>query len=66
MTQAQLAAAIKAALDGGSDVVINPAVAREQQADAMAAAFAQYVAARAITVTGVTPGSGTAPGTITG
>lgn len=56
---------IKAALDDGSDVEIEPARARTEQANKIADAIDAYVMGRIVTVTGVTPGSGAAAGTIT-
>lgn len=67
ITKAELAALIKKAFDDDSDNPdVTPAQARQNQADKLANAIEQYVIGRLVTVTGVTPGSGTAPGTITG
>ncbi len=67
ITKQQLAALIKQAMDDDSDNPdVTPAQARQNQADKLANAIEQYVIGRLVTVTGVTPGSGTAPGTITG
>lgn len=57
---------IKAALDESSDVVVDPAQARADQADKIATAIETYVMGRIVTVVGVTPGSSSAAGTITG
>lgn len=65
ITKEALAQMIKAALDDGSDVEVDPAQARADQADKIATAIETYVMGRIVTVAGVTPGSGTAMGTIT-
>ena len=65
ITKEALAQMIKAALDDGSDVEVDPAQARADQADKIATAIEAYVMGRIVTVAGVTPGSGTAMGTIT-
>lgn len=57
---------IKTALDDSSDVVVDPAQARADQANKLADAIDAYVMGRLVTVVGVTPGSGSAAGTITG
>lgn len=65
LTQAQLSAAIKAAMDAQSNSSeINPAEARQQEADAIAAAIAAFVQGRAVVVIGVQPGGGTANGIV--
>lgn len=64
ISKQELAALIKQALDDDSDVVVNPAVARQNQANKIADAIEQYVIGRLVTVTGVTPGGGTAAGTV--
>lgn len=66
ITKEALAQMIKAALDDSSDVVVEPAQARADQADKLATAIEAYVIGRVVTVAGVTPGSGAATGTITG
>lgn len=66
ITKEVLAQMIKAALDDSSDVEVDPAQARADQADKIATAIETYVMGRIVTVVGVTPGSGSAAGTITG
>lgn len=66
ITKDVLADLIKAALDDGSDVVVEPAQARLDQANKLANAIELYVMGRMVTVVGVTPGNGAAAGTITG
>lgn len=66
ITKEVLAQMIKAALDDSSDVEVDPAQARADQADKIATAIEAYVMGRIVTVAGVTPGSGSAAGTITG
>lgn len=67
ITKAELAALIKKAFDDDSDNPdVTPEQARQNQATKIADAIEAYVLGRLVTVTGVTPGSGTAPGTITG
>lgn len=65
ITKEALAQMIKTALDDGSDVEVEPAQARADQANKIATAIEAYVMGRIVTVAGVTPGSGTAMGTIT-
>lgn len=66
ITKEALAQMIKTALDDSSDVEVDPAQARADQADKLATAIEAYVMGRVVTVAGVTPGSGAATGTITG
>lgn len=67
ITKQQLADLIKKAMDDDSDNPdVTPAQARQNQANKIADAIELYVIGRLVTVTGVTTGSGTAPGTITG
>ena len=54
ITKAQLANLIKEALDFDSDKVVNPAEARQRQADKIADAVSQFVIGRQTTVTGTT------------
>ncbi|PKP26195.1 MAG: hypothetical protein CVU03_05010 [Bacteroidetes bacterium HGW-Bacteroidetes-2] len=61
--QAQLALLIKQALDNVSQVEIDPAVARQQQANAIAAAVAQFVIGRQTLVTGTSASGGPVTGT---
>lgn len=65
ITKEVLAQMIKAALDESSDVEVDPAQARADQADKIATAIEAYVMGRIVTVAGVAPGSGAATGTIT-
>ena len=65
ITEQELAVLIQQAFDMFSDVQVDPAVARAQQAQMIAAAISQYVIGRVVLVTGVQPGGGTAPGTVT-
>jgi hypothetical protein len=65
ITEQQLSARIKAALDFNSD---NPEVdiptARQQLADDIASAVNDFVVSRTVAVTGVQSGSGAVEGTI--
>lgn len=62
-TTAQLANAIKNAMDGVSDVEIDPATARQQYANAVAQAITGFVVGRTTTVTGTSASGGPVTGT---
>ena len=68
INEQQLAALIKSAFDAESDVVVNPAEARQRLADKIAQAVALFVVGRTTTVTGtsVSGGAITGIGTIQG
>lgn len=66
ITKEVLAQMIKAALDDSSDVEVDPAQARADQANKIADAIEAYVMGRIVTVAGVTPGPAAATGAITG
>lgn len=64
ITQAQLAAKIKAAFDFDSDKVgVSPAEARQRQANEIAEAVAQFVIGRETQVTGTSATGGAVTGT---
>ncbi|MDC9722361.1 MAG: hypothetical protein PSN34_06260 [Urechidicola sp.] len=65
ITEPQLSARIKAALDAKSDdPSVNTVDARQHLADELASAINDFVVGRTTQVTGVQVGSGTAPGII--
>lgn len=64
ITQAQLAAKIKAAFDFDSDKAgVKPEEARQRQANEIAEAVAQFVIGRTTTVTGTSATGGAVTGT---
>lgn len=63
ITKAQLANLIKEALDFDSDKEVNPADARQRQADKIADAVSQFVIGRTTTVTGTSATGGVVTGT---
>lgn len=63
ITEAQLANLIKEAFDFDSDKDVNPAEARQRQANKIAAAVSQFVIGRTTTVTGTSATGGAVTGT---
>lgn len=63
ITKAQLATLIKEAFDFDSDKEVNPAEARQRQADKIADAVSQFVIGRTTTVTGTSATGGAVTGT---
>lgn len=68
LNKAALKAAIKAAFDSQSDIDVDPATARDQQAEAIADAIHNYVTEGDVqtTVTGTSVSGGPVTGTGTG
>lgn len=64
ITQEELAAKFKAALDFEADKQVNPAEARERIANELAEGVAMFVQGRSTVVMGVQPGAGTVNGII--
>ena len=64
ITETQLKARIKDALDAEADVVVDPAEARERLAEKIASAVNDFVVGRTVNVIGVRTGTGTATGTV--
>lgn len=63
ITEAQLANLIKDAFDADSDTQVNPAEARQRQAEKIANAIKQYVVGRQTVVTGSSATGGPVTGT---
>lgn len=64
ISQEELEELILEAFDEESDVEVEPAQARKNQAKKISQAIAMFVIGRQVIVTGVTPGSGTTTGTV--
>lgn len=63
ITKSALALLLKEAFDSQSDVVVDPAIARQELADKIADAIEKYVVLRETVVTGTSTSGGPVTGT---